>query len=513
MSDNLFPNQVKWIPLAIILAIAASLLLLVDPASLPTFELPGKDGQPVMAQMSAEAWFTVVIFVSCIVAIVANVLPIGAIGIIGITLYAVIMGWFGMVNAADAAGAKKAVNTWLETALSELDASLIWLIVCAFLVARGFIKTGFGRRIALMMIKLLGKRSLGLAYGLAVADLILAPAMPSNTARCGGVIYPIANSLALSYDSKPNDPSARRLGSFLVTCIGTVNDITSAVFITAFTGNILAVSLAKGAGVEFTFTDWFIYASVPCLVAFILVPIFVYLVNPPQVKRTPEAPQMAAEQLREMGKMSYGEWMMAITVVLLLVMWVFGDQIGIHSTSAAMIGLVFLLMTSVLTWEDVKAEKGAWDTLIWFAALLMMANQLRVLGFTDWFGGMLSEQLKAHAGGMNWVVVLLILNAIYLYTHYFFASGNAQIAALYVVFLGVATSLGVPLAAGAFMLAMTSNLYCSLTQYTHARGPILFGSGYVTTKAWWRTGFLVTLLTQAIFFTVGLAWWKMVGMY
>ena len=55
------------------------------------------------------------------------------------------------------------------------------------------------------------------------------------------------------------------------------------------------------------------------------------------------------------------------------------------------------------------------------------------------------------------------------------------------------------------MLAMTSNLYCSLTQYTHARGPILFGSGYVTTQTWWRTGFLVTLLTQAIFFTVGLA--------
>ena len=83
----------------------------------------------------------------------------------------------------------------------------------------------------------------------------------------------------------------------------------------------------------------------------------------------------------------------------------------------------------------------------------------------------------------------------------------------FTVFLGVATSLGVPLPAAAFMLAITSNLYCSLTQYTHARGPILFGSGYVSTATWWRTGFLITLLTQAIFFTVGLAWWKMVGMY
>lgn len=496
-TKSAFANQVKWPALCIIVAIASALLLFVPP--------PGG--------LATDAWYTVVIFVACIASIVANVLPIGAIGIIGITVYAVVMGLHAAALAPDTAAAKKAVGEWMTTALSELDSSLIWLIVCAFLVARGFIKTGFGRRIALLMIRLLGKRTLGLAYGLAAADLILAPAMPSNTARCGGVIYPIANSLALSYDSNPNDPSSKKLGSFLITSIGTVNDITSAVFLTAFTGNLLAVSLAAKMDVHFNFANWFLYASVPCAVALILVPIFVYLVNPPEIKHTPEAPKMAREQLEAMGPMSYGEWMMLITVVLLLVLWVFGDLLNIHSTAAAMIGLTFLLLSSVLTWDDVKAEKGAWDTLVWFAALLMMAGQLKTLGFTDWFGSNISGYLQDKVSGMSWVTVLLILNAIYLYTHYFFASGNAQIAALYTVFLGVAAGLGVPLPVAAFMLAMTSNLYCSLTQYTHARGPILFGSGYVSTAVWWRTGFLVTLLTQAIFFTVGLAWWKMVGLY
>ena len=505
-----FPNQVKWGPLLVIVLVATALLLFIDPATFPSFTLTDKDGQPYTAALSQDAWLTVVIFIACIAAIVANVLPIGAIGIIGITVYAVVMGLF---HAAGAPDSEKITAKWVGVALSELDASLIWLIVCAFLVARGFIKTGFGKRIALLMIRLLGKRTLGLAYGLAVADLLLAPAMPSNTARCGGVIYPIANSLALSYDSKPNDPSSRRLGSFLITCIGTVNDITSAVFLTAFTGNLLAVQLAAQAGVEFSFASWFLYASVPCLVALLLVPLFVYLVNPPTVKKTPEAPRLAAQQLAEMGPMSYGEKIMALTVLLLLTLWVGGKYLHIDATAAAMIGLCFLLLSSVLTWEDVKAEKGAWDTLIWFAALLMMATQLRELGFTDWFGGLLSSELLALAAGLHWVTVLLLLNAIYLYTHYFFASGNAQIAALYTVFLGVAGGLGVPLAPAAFMLAITSNLYCSLTQYTHARGPILFGSGYVSTTVWWRTGFLVTLLTQAIFFTVGLFWWKLMGLY
>lgn len=169
--------------------------------------------------------------------------------------------------------------------------------------------------------------------------------------------------------------------------------------------------------------------------------------------------------------------------------------------------------SGVLSWEDVKSEKGAWDTLIWFAALLMMANQLKKLGFTTWFGNLIGDSLSSTMHGTSWVVVLLLLNAAYFYTHYFFASGNAQIAALYAVFLGVGLHLNIPAAPTALMLAFTSSLYCSLTQYTHARGPILFGAGYVPMGVWWRTGFIISLFNQAVFITVGLMWWKILGLY
>ncbi len=204
---------------------------------------------------------------------------------------------------------------------------------------------------------------------------------------------------------------------------------------------------------------------------------------------------------------------MMVTIVLLLVLWIFGDALGVDPTTASFVGLSVLLLSGVLTWEDVKSEKGAWDTLIWFAALLMMANQLKKLGFTTWFGNLIGETLGTYLQGTSWIVVLLLLNAAYFYTHYFFASGNAQIAALYAVFLGVGSHLGLPVVPLAFMLAFSSSLYCSLTQYTHARGPILFGAGYVPTGIWWRTGFVVSLVNQAIFMSVGLAWWKVLGLY
>ncbi|CAC0099166.1 Putative malate transporter YflS [Salmonella enterica subsp. enterica serovar Typhisuis] len=443
---------VKWLPFILILVIAAGLWQLTPPSGL-----------------SAPAWHSAIIFVATIASIVAKVLPIGAVGIIGITVFAL----------AYAAGDKTASGA-ITTALSELNSSLIWLIVVAFMIARGFIKTGLGRRIALQMIRLLGKRTLGLAYGLAFADLILSPAMPSNTARCG-VIYPIADSLARSFDSHPEDESRSKIGTFLITCIGNVNDV--------------------------------IAALLPCLVSFLIVPLLVYWLTRPEIKHTPDAPDLARKELAQMGSMTRGEWLMLATVGVLLVLWIFGSSLGVDATTASFVGLSILLLSGVLTWEDVKSEKGAWDTLIWFAALLMMANQLKKLGFTSWFGNLIGDSIGSTMHGTSWIIILLLLNAAYFYTHYFFASGNAQIAALYAVFLGVGLHLNIPAAPMALMLAFTSSLYCSLTQYTHARGPILFGAGYVPTGVWWRTGFIISLFNQAVFLTVGLAWWKVLGLY
>lgn len=201
------------------------------------------------------------------------------------------------------------------------------------------------------------------------------------------------------------------------------------------------------------------------------------------------------------------------TVLLLLVLWIAGSYAGIDQTTTAFIGLSVLLLSGVLNWEDVKNEKGAWDTLIWFSALLMLATQLSSLGFTDWFGHIIGSDVRKIIHGSNWIFVLIILNVIYCYLHYFFASGNAIVAALYAVFLSVGISLGVPAIPMALMLSCCTNISCSLTQYTHARGPILFGAGYIPTSVWWKTGFVMSIINLVIFFLVGLIWWKVLGLY
>lgn len=51
--------------------------------------------------------------------------------------------------------------------------------------SQGFDKTGLGERIANIFVAAFGKSTLGLTYGLTLAELLMSPALPSTTARAG----------------------------------------------------------------------------------------------------------------------------------------------------------------------------------------------------------------------------------------------------------------------------------------------------------------------------------------
>lgn len=484
--DTIKKPPVKWLPFIIIAALSAILWLFVLPP----------DG------ISIEGWRTSIIFVATIACIVAEIMPIGAIGFLAITIFAVLR----------PSGATSATES-IKIALSELNSTLIWLIVIAFMIARGFIKTGLSKRIAYYLVKILGRNTLGLAYGLSVTDIALAPAIPSTTARAGGVIYPIAEALAINFNSNPKDDSRNRIGTFLMLTISHINDITSAMFLTAFTGNLLAAKLVTSSlGITLGWGQWFIAAIAPCLASFIIIPLVIYFLTNPELKKTPEAPKLATEELKKMGPVTGKEIIMGSTVILLLVFWIFGNKLDIDSTTTAFIGLTLLILTGVLSWDDIKGEKAAWDTLIWFAALLMMAGQVNKLGVTKWLGNTIGNAIEGHLGESSWVLVIIILCTVYVYLHYFFASGNAHIAALFPVFLSVAIALGVPQMIAIFALVICTNYFGSITQFANARNPLLFAEGFVPVKTWWKVGFVCSVVNLIIVFTIGLLWWKMIGL-
>ena len=432
------------------------------------------------------------IFLATILGIIIRPMPMGAVAITGAAACAIT----GTLSIAES------LSGYSETAL--------WLIVVAFMFARGFIKSGLGTRIAYFFIRLLGKRTLGLAYGLAATEFVLGPVVPSNTARTAGVMMPIVRSLARAYGSNPEDGTSRRIGAYLTMATFNIDIIISAMFLTAMAANPMAQKFAADFGIKITWGSWFMAAIVPGLVGLFVIPWVLYLLYPPEITRTPEAVEMANAKLREMGSVTSSEWLMVGVFAIVLLMWVFGETyFGINGTTAALVGLGLLLITGVLQWSDVLAETNAWDVLIWTGTLIMMAGFLNKMGMIPWF----SRVMAASMAGHSWIVAFLVLSLTYFYAHYFFASMTAHVGAMYAAFLGVSLACGAPPMLAALVLCFFSNLHASMTHYGTGPAAALFGQGFVPIGTWWRLGFIVSVVNILIWVGIGGAWWKVLGLW
>lgn len=453
---------------------------------------------PIPEGVTPEAWHLFAIFVSTILGIILKAAPMGVMCMLAVAF----ISFFQLLAPGDAGKS-------ITLSLRGFGDKVIWLIGISFFIARGFIKTGLGNRIAFIFIKIFGKSTLGLAYGLGLADLVLAPAIPSNTARGGGIIYPIMKSMALSFDSDASKPETnRKLGSFLTLNCYYMNLIASSMFLTGTASNPMCQKFAADLGINISWMSWAAAGLVPGIIAFILTPFVLYKIYPPELKKTEDAPRVASQKLKEMGKLSKPEILMLMTFFILLILWITGDLFKIDATTTAFLGLSILLLTSVLTWDDVKSEKGAWDTIVWFAVLVMMASSLNDLGFIGWF----SNLVKGEMGGMSWHYAYPLIIIIYFLSHYIFASATAHVAAMYAALLGVGVSLGVPPGLLALMLGFMGSVYGTLTHYGHGPAPVFFGSGYVELKTWWKYGLIIGVLLLFIYLVIGTAWISLIGL-
>ena len=444
-----------------------------------------------LAGLNAVQRHLLAIFLSTIVAMVAQPLAMGASVMIAMTLLALT----GTLPPAKV--------------LSGFSNITVWLIFLAFLFGRAFTVTGLGKRIGYLFVRRFARSPLSLGYSLAAADLVLAPFIPSDTARGGSVIFPVTRSVAAALGSEPG-PTANRAGKYLILASFHTCYAASAMFLTSMAANPLIAEFAARVGhISLTWMRWFAGASVPGLLTLAVVPWLLCRLVKPELADMRPAREHAREELHKMGSFRREEkWLIAI---LLAVMagWVTSEWHGVSNTFVAFAGLAAILLTRVLSWEDLLAERRAWDALIWFAPLLMMSEALTDTGVIR----ILSARLFGLMTGWPWMAALIALAVSYFYVHYAFASLTAQTTALYASFLAAALAAGVPPLAAALPLAYISSLNAGITHYGTGSAPVFFSAGYIRQSEWWRIGFLVSLANLAIWLSVGIGWWKLLGFW
>ncbi|WP_039944473.1 DASS family sodium-coupled anion symporter, partial [Lactobacillus equicursoris] len=255
---------------------------------------------------------------------------------------------------------------------------------------------------------------------------------------------------------------------------------------------------------------WLAAAVVPAVISFILVPIIIYKMYPPEIKETPNAKEWADSQLSEMGPMKTSEKVMMVIFILALVLWMLSSFIKLDATWVAFLATALLLVTGVLTTKDMLGETGAWNVVIWFSILIFMANQLSAKGgVIPW----MQTAIKSVIGGMSPVLVMAILVLVYFYSHYLFASGTAHVVAMYAPLLLIAKSAGVPVMFAAIMLGMTGAIFQSTTHYSCGPATALFAPGYVKQTDWWKMNFVLGLFYLVVYGIIGGLWMKLIGLW
>ncbi len=450
--------------------------------------------------LAQHAWYYFAIFAGVIAALVTEPLPNPAVGMVGLSLMALVSRWVLYSPADQAKPGFNVVSQTVNWALSGFASTTVWLVAGAFMFALGYQKTGLGRRIALLLVRALGKSTLLVGYATTLADTVLAPFTPSNTARSAGIIFPIVANLPALYNSKPNDASSRRFGGYIMWTTFAAGCITSSLFMTACAPNFLAVEFIRQiVHVNISYAQW-MRASLPFALPLLLaLPLLAYVLYPPEIKSSTEVSTWAGNELGKMGRISHHEVILAVLVTGAILLWVLAGSF-IDPALAAFVVIALMLIAGVLTWDDMAKNHAAWTTLVLLATLVTLADGLSRCGFVKWF----ADFVAAHVGGYSPTLILVLLVAVYFLSHYMFASLTAHTTAMMPMMLAAGMGIpGLPAETLAVALAMTTGIMGVITPYATGPGLAYYNSGFIPPADFWRLGTIFGLIFLGALLAIG----------
>ncbi|MDR1460039.1 MAG: anion permease [Campylobacteraceae bacterium] len=453
---------------------------------------------PTPEGVSLNTWIYFSIFIGVIVGLILEPIPAALIGFIGITL--AVLFRVGPVGSGDkSASASDAIN-WALTGFAN---STVWLIFAAFMIGIGYQNSGLGKRIALNLVKKLGKSTLGLGYAISITDGILAPFIPSNAARSGGTLYPIIMSIPPMFGSYP-EKDAKKIGSYLAWCALAATCVSSSIFLTGQAPNPLALEVAAKSGVAVVdWSGWLIAFLPVSIILFIATPLLAYFVYPPEIKGSTQVVKWAAEEAEKLGKISLKEIFMVSISICALILWIGSGFFGVNATTTAVMVIIAMIACKIISWNDFLGNKPAWNVLVWFGTLVTMAAGLKNVGFLDWVAQIAGGYLTDFSP-MSAMIGLVLL---FYFIHYFFASGTAHVTALLGMFIVMASSIpGVDVQLATLLMILPMGIMGVLTPYGTGHSPVWFASGYIKTVDFWRLGFIFGIFYILVYLLVGVPW-------
>lgn len=401
---------------------------------------------------------------------------------------------------------------------SPYASSTIFLFLGGFLVALSLQRWNVHRRMALMVVKLVGTSPKRLILGFMISTGFLSMWV-SNTATAV-VMLPIGMSvLQLTADTVGGMKNQKRFATALMLAIAYSASIGSLGTLIGTPPNLLLAGYMKEThGIEIGFAQWMLVGMPMAIIFTFLAWAVLITVFPPEMKQIPGGKELIDQEIKDMGPWTAPQIRVAIIFALAAISWVFvpllidwqGWEVGYDDAIVGIIAglLLFLLPADskngvrLLDWKT--ANELPWDVLLLFGGGLSLSAMFTQSGLSLWVG----EMAKGLQILPLFLLVAVVAALVLVLTE--FTSNTATAATFLPIMGGVAVGIGLTDAAAINVMILTVPVGLVTTcafMMPVATPPnaIAYGSGYVTIGEMikgglWLNVIALVLVTLATYF-------------
>ncbi|EAX48803.1 anion transporter [Thermosinus carboxydivorans Nor1] len=396
-----------------------------------------------------------------------------------------------------------------DFAVGGFASSSLWLLVTGFVISIAMTKSGVAKRLALYMMRIWGRTPAGAVYASMLANFLIAPLTPSNTARTAAML-PIVEGIAEAYRAVPGRSN---FGKALMLAGTFTSNITGSAFLTGTIPNPVAVGMiaaAAGASVYTTWSYWALAAVPTNIIILYLTGRLLLKMYPPEVAALPGGVEYIKQELAAMGPMSVREKKAILYFFIALVLWSTDIFHKFNSTMVAFLVslLIFMPKIGVLDWKETE-KSLPWELFVYFGGVLTLSGALMKTKAFEW----LIKTLLAALGLQNipMMPLLIILIGFSIFSHVIWSTTTAMAGVMIPIYIGLAQTLGFNVVAFVLPLAIMM-AYALFLPFNTMGNIIMFGTGYYTVTEQIKSSAVLALIIWGLWIVTAFTWWKWIGL-
>lgn len=383
-----------------------------------------------------------------------------------------------------------------------------WMTLLAMLLGATINHTGLGRRIAYIFLEKWAKGPLQILYATTMVNNLLAPVMPSNTAR-GALLCGVAEGMCDGLGYKAGEYKGDHTIILSNLFINTSNTF---VFLTATSGNLLGLQIIMDmTGATFTWNDWILATCLPGIPVLLLVPYIIYKIFPFTLSDSKLCREMARKKLEEMGPMSSAEKRTGFMLALVASIWSTEFLHGIPSTQTVFL-LLFLFIPKIgaVTWEDVS-DRVSWSSAIWLGMAISIAGIINKNGGFKWLVDVLFAQ-STFIGSLGFTEFCVLSIFCIVFMHILFAGMDAMIMIMVPIAIGIAQQKGFDPAVVGLITLMAVAGGAFFMPFNSAPNLIFYATGRYQVKHQIMGAIPLAFLIACALSCAFLFWWPVIGL-